>query len=303
MNAVLLDAGKPGTCEPVTCTRRLADCPVGNRPLAVAQREWLEAAGFRFQEVGGGGRALRVAGDAWLSPESLRLLAGMTGPAVLRDAAGDAMAWVGDGADVATGSMELQADEASFRIRYAWDLLRINEMIVGAMDRDVVEGEVSPAAHIEGRLALGRGSRILPGVYIEGNVIIGANCKVGPNCYLRGCTSIGNGCHIGQAVEIKNSILMRNAAIGHLSYCGDSIVGEGVNFGAGTITANFRHDGKPHRSMVGGVLVETGRRKFGAVFGDGVHTGIHTSIYPGRKLWPGVETRPGEVVQRDRDVS
>jgi bifunctional UDP-N-acetylglucosamine pyrophosphorylase/glucosamine-1-phosphate N-acetyltransferase len=103
-------------------------------------------------------------------------------------------------------------------------------------------------------------------------------------------------------VEIKNSLVMRGSSIGHLSYCGDSIVGEGVNFGAGTITANFRHDGGNHRSVVGGELVDTGRRKFGAVLGDHVHTGIHTSIYPGRKLWPKASTRPGDVVRRDIEV-
>ena len=62
---------------------------------------------------------------------------------------------------------------------------------------------------------------------------------------------------------------------------------------------NFRHDGQNHRTLVDGVLVDTGRRKFGSIIGDGVHTGIHTSIYPGRKLWPGTSTRPGEIVQRD----
>ena len=51
--------------------------------------------------------------------------------------------------------------------------------------------------------------------------------------------------------------------------------------------------------MVDGELVGTGRIKFGAIVGDGVHTGIHTSIYPGRKLWPGTSTRPGAVVDRD----
>ena len=48
-----------------------------------------------------------------------------------------------------------------------------------------------------------------------------------------------------------------------------------------------------------GALIDTGRRKFGAIVGDGVHTGINTSIYPGRKLWPGTTTRPGEIVSRD----
>ena len=51
--------------------------------------------------------------------------------------------------------------------------------------------------------------------------------------------------------------------------------------------------------MLNGKLVDTGRRKFGSIIGDGVHTGIHTSIYPGRKLFPGTSTRPGDIIQQD----
>jgi len=53
------------------------------------------------------------------------------------------------------------------------------------------------------------------------------------------------------------------------------------------------------RSLVAGALVDTGREKLGAVLGDDVHTGINTSIYPGRKLWPGTATAPGAVVRED----
>ena len=92
---------------------------------------------------------------------------------------------------------------------------------------------------------------------------------------------------------------MDGAAVPHLSYVGDSVIGVGANLGCGTITANFRHDGKNHKSMIRGELVDTGRRKFGAIVGDDVHTGINTSIYPGRKLWPGTSTLPGEIVSSD----
>lgn len=299
MKALLLDAGSPETCHPLTCARPLAACPVANRPLAEQQRERLRRAGLETVGSTPGGRAIVVAGDAWVSEHLLKRLLEQRSPTVMLDAVGHPLAWVGDDAARPASDARIMSDETSFRIRYPWDLLRINEELVGGLASSEIRGEISPAAHIEGRVALGSGSRILPGVVIEGNVVIGAGCKIGPNCYLRGNTSIGDGCHIGQAVEIKNSILMKGVSIGHLSYCGDSIVGEKVNFGAGTITANFRHDGANHRSMVRGELVDTGRRKFGAIVGDGVHTGIHTSIYPGRKLWPGVETRPGAIVQRD----
>ncbi len=183
--------------------------------------------------------------------------------------------------------------------RFPWDLLAVNEKVVGAMVESEILGEVHPLAVIEGHVRLGKGSRILPGVFIEGNVVIGENCKIGPNCYIRGNTSIGNNCHIGQSVEIKNCIILDGTNVGHLSYVGDSILGEKVNFGAGTTVSNLRHDGKNHRSMVGCGLVDTGRKKFGVIVGDGVHTGIGTMIYPGRKIWPGMSTLPGAVVERD----
>lgn len=182
--------------------------------------------------------------------------------------------------------------------RFPWDLLAIQERIMAVWE-DEISGEVHPAAVIEGKLKLGKGSRILPGVYIEGNVVIGENCKIGPNCHVRGSTSIGDNCHIGQSVEIKNSLILRGTNVGHLSYVGDSILGEKVNFGAGTIVSNFRHDGGNHTSRVGKELVDTGRRKFGTVVGDGVHTGIGTLFYPGRKIGSGLFTLPGDVVRKD----
>ena len=300
MKSVLLDGGRPVTCEPITCTRPLGECRVGNRGLREAQLEGLALAQRSAGESAGRTMTLYLRGDAWVSGPLLQRLAASDRDAVLRDGDGQELAWLGGtaGGPVRDADM-LAADQETFLIRYPWDLLRINELLLGQIGASRIEGDVSPHSHSEGVLVVGRGSRILPGVFSEGTVVIGERCKIGPNCYLRGSTSIGDNCHIGQSVEIKNSIVMNGTSIGHLSYCGDSVIGEGVNFGAGTITANFRHDGRAQRAMAGGRLVDTGRRKFGAVVGDRVHTGIHTSIYPGRKLWPDTMTRPGDVVQRD----
>lgn len=182
--------------------------------------------------------------------------------------------------------------------RYPWELLNIQERIMEGLEEEI-SGDVHPAAVIEGTLRLGKGSRILPGVFIEGKVDIGEGCKIGPNCYIRGSTAIGDGCHIGQSVEVKNSIILGGTNVGHLSYVGDSILGVNVNFGAGTIVSNFRHDGRNHLSAVNGIQTDTGRRKFGAVIGDGVHTGIGTLFYPGRKIGPGLFTLPGDIVRKD----
>lgn len=201
-------------------------------------------------------------------------------------------------ARVGAGEEETEA-RRSFLIRYPWDLLRAAEEWVGSLEEGRIEGEVHGMAVLDGVVSVGEGTRILPGVYVEGNVVIGRDCKIGPNCYIRGNTSIGDGCHIGQSVEIKNSLILSGTNVGHLSYVGDSVLGEGVNFGAGTTTSNLRHDGRNHVGVVNGKRVDTGRRKFGTIVGDGVHTGINTSIYPGRMLWAGVSTLPAEVVRKN----
>jgi len=265
-------------------TRPLPGFPIGNTPLADHQSAARASCSPPVSHPE----------NAWLSPSDLALLK-PDGRTTLFAGESSAVAWLGDTPDPDSAVTA----ESSFLIIHPWDLLHANELFVNALAEPSIEGDVHPSAVIDGILRLGPGSRILPGVFIEGNVIIGADCKIGPNCYIRGATSIGDRCHIGQAVEIKNSIILSGTSVGHLSYLGDSILGEGVNLGAGTIVSNLRHDGANHRSMVDGRLVDTGRRKFGAVIGDGVHTGIHTSIYPGRKLWPNTTTRPGQVVSRD----
>ncbi len=181
---------------------------------------------------------------------------------------------------------------------YPWHLLDANEYFLKSLETRI-EGEVSPAAHITGAVSIGKGTVIRPGVVIEGPVMIGESCHIGPNCWLRPGATIGHHCRVGNATEVKNSIVMDHSAIPHLSYVGDSVIGEHVNFGCGTITANVRHDGAHVRSQVRGELIDTGRRKMGAIVGDHVHTGINTSILPGRKIWPHAGTRPGSVVDKD----
>ncbi len=278
-------------CAPLSLAREIAEFPIANIPLAEHHRRVIGP-------VRGGDvsfpHPLTVDSHAWLDPADMAgFLAG--DKFTLVDSLNTPLVWKGTSPDLANAFVAT----SSFIIRYPWDLLRANELYVSALTGNSIHGEIHPSAVIEGTIHLGLGTRILPGVFIEGNVVIGANCKIGPNCYIRGNTSIGDNCHIGQSVEIKNCLILSNTNVGHLSYIGDSVLGEKVNLGAGTTTSNLRHDGKNHRSMVAGVLVDTGRRKFGTIIGDGVHTGINTSIYPGRKLWPNTSTRPGEIVQHD----
>jgi len=182
---------------------------------------------------------------------------------------------------------------------YAWDLLNHQEYFMPALAESDIRGTVEPGATIKGAVSVGENTIIKAGVYIEGPVIIGDNCEVGPNCYIRPNTSIGNNCRVGNAVEIKNSVIMPGTTIAHLCYIGDSVIGYNCNIGGGTITANKRHDDKTVQSQIKDKMIDTGRDKLGAVISDDCRIGINTSIYPGRKLWPGQTTRPGEIVDRD----
>ncbi|MBK1829344.1 hypothetical protein JIN77_01285 [Verrucomicrobiaceae bacterium R5-34] len=299
MQATLHDPHNAKTCTPVTDRRTLGECLIANHKLKDLIATELRAVGFDVvANQDACARTVHLPVDHWVDVGALCLLARSDEPACLKDKSGDLVAWVGARSpEDCSRSMVTEAD--CFRIHYPWNLLELNEEVLEMMEESNIMGEVSPLAEINGVLHLGKGSRILPGVVIEGNVIIGEDCKIGPNAYIRGKTSIGNHCEIGNAVEIKNSIIYSHTKVKHLSYVGDSILGSHVMVGAGTILANYRHDGTNHRSRVNGQLIDTGRVKLGAVLGDGVRTGVNTCVYPARKIGPGRMTRPNEIVDHD----
>ncbi len=184
-------------------------------------------------------------------------------------------------------------------IGFPWHLLEANEkMLTGGEDIQWENrGEIEPYATLHGDVSVGKGTVIRNGAYITGPVVIGKNCDIGPNCYIRPSTSIGDEVRIGNAVEVKNSIIMNKTHIGHLSYVGDSIIGEGCNFGAGTKVANLRHDGRTVLVELGGKKYDSGRRKLGVIMGDGVHTGINSMFNVGTTVAGGACINPGEYVR------
>jgi len=96
---------------------------------------------------------------------------------------------------------------------------------------------------------IGAGAVIHPFTHIEG-ATVGAGSLVGPFARLRPGAELGTEVHIGNFVEVKNSTLAAGAKANHLAYLGDSTVGERVNFGAGSITANYDGANK-HRTIIG----------------------------------------------------
>lgn len=180
-----------------------------------------------------------------------------------------------------------------------WELLSANEWKLDEQTRGL-NGEIHERAEVHGDVIVESGAVVRSGVTIEGPVFVGSGASIGPNAYIRGATMIGENATVGHGVEIKNSLLMEGASVPHLSYVGDSVLGREVNFGAGTIVANLRHDDEPVKMTIKGERVSTGRRKFGVVAGDGTKTGINTSLDPGVKLSCDARTDPGDRVMRDR---
>ncbi len=193
----------------------------------------------------------------------------------------------------------IEVQKGWYPLSYPWSLLDVVAQLTSEMTPSN-QGTIEPGAVIRGSVHIGEGTIIKSGAYIEGNFHIGKNCIIGPNCYLKGFGSIGDNCVIGNAVEICRSIIGTGVNVRHLSYVGDSVIGNNVNLAAGTVLANLRHDGKNIRVTVNGISVDSGRNKLGAIVGDNVKTGIHSSVLPGRKLEAGRVTLPAEVVREDK---
>ena len=179
-----------------------------------------------------------------------------------------------------------------------WELLDVNEHFLKDLETDI-QGEVEDGVTIHGPVVIGKNSIVRSGCYIMGPVYIGENCDIGPNTFMRKHTSIGDGVSVGNAVELKNSIIMDNTNVNHLSYVGDSIIGSECNIAAGTNIANLRFDDGNVKVNVKGDKIDSGRRKMGVVFGDGVKTGINSSFNPGVKIGVNSKIGAGAIVSKD----
>ena len=180
-----------------------------------------------------------------------------------------------------------------------WDFLLANRMALEAELEPKVEGEVHSTAVLEGPVYVAPGAEIGPHSVVEGPAWIGPGVKVGPGAHVRPYTVLSQGSKVGFASEVKSSVLLEGARAPHLNYVGDSVVGEEVNLGAGTITANLRFDGRSVKMSVKGVRVDTGLKKLGAIIGGNAQTGINVSIMPGVKIGAYSRVWPGCVVSRD----
>jgi bifunctional UDP-N-acetylglucosamine pyrophosphorylase / glucosamine-1-phosphate N-acetyltransferase len=160
-----------------------------------------------------------------------------------------------------------------------------------SLDEDVT---VLPGTQIKGATSIARGATVGPDTTLvdcevgEGATVkrtdatlsvIGAGASVGPFAYLRPNTVLEADGKIGTFVETKNAHIGAGSKVPHLSYIGDTEVGEGANVGAGTITANYDGVNK-HRTIVGAHVRTGSHNVFVAPvrIGDGAYTGAGTVV-------------------------
>jgi bifunctional UDP-N-acetylglucosamine pyrophosphorylase/glucosamine-1-phosphate N-acetyltransferase len=125
------------------------------------------------------------------------------------------------------------------------------------------------------------GAQIHPFSHIDG-ARVGVEARVGPFARLRPGAELGEEVHIGNFVEVKNSTLAKGAKANHLAYLGDATVGARVNYGAGSITANYDGANK-HRTLIG----------------DDVHVGSNCVLVAPVTLGDGATIGGGSTIAKD----
>lgn len=192
----------------------------------------------------------------------------------------------------------LPAEDYWIPIGYPWHVIEATEYFL-QNQQSRVEGTVSADVTQTGTLTLPKSSTVLAGCHLEGNILVGEGVTIGPNARILGNTAIGNHTTIGFSVEIDNSVIGDNTSIQRLAFIGTSVLGNNITIAGGTMLVNTRNDERTIETLVKGAMIDTKRTKFGAVIGDQVKLGANTTVYPGRKIWPGISTRPGQIVDKD----
>lgn len=158
-------------------------------------------------------------------------------------------------------------------------VIDVNVLCEGQID---LADDVQIGAHcVLKNVVIGQGSRIAPFSHLE-DCVIGRDARIGPYARIRPQTRLGDNVHIGNFVEIKNSNIKNGSKANHLSYIGDTDIGQNSNIGAGTITANY-----------------DGVNKYRTVIGDRVRIGSDTVLVAPVHVGDGATTGAGSVITTD----
>lgn len=170
---------------------------------------------------------------------------------------------------------------------YPWRLLDALPALVERLVREGIDGfsELAPG------VLVGEGVTVAEGASIAPPAVIGRGTEIRHGAFLRGYVITGEGCVIGNSSEVKGSILLAHVQIPHYNYVGDSVLGNFAHLGAGAVLSNLKLEG-------GEVTVRaereypTGRRKLGAILGDGANVGCGAVLNPGTVICKGSVVYP-----------
>ena len=150
-------------------------------------------------------------------------------------------------------------------------------------------------------------AKIEPSVHLIGPCYVGENAQIRHGAYIRENSWICSDAVVGHCSEVKHSILLPGSKAPHFNYVGDSILGKGVNLGAGVKLSNLRNDGTEVYLRIEGERVASGLRKFGAILGEDSQLGCNAVTNPGTILgcnsvvWPNVTVtgvHPAQSIHR-----
>lgn len=177
---------------------------------------------------------------------------------------------------------------------FPWLVLQQLSSYLKTQPLGIQEGTISSSAYLihPEQISIGEGSIVEPGAYIQGPCIIGKHCIVRHGAYIRGNVLTGDFCVIGHDSEVKHSIFLNHAHAAHFAYVGDSILGNGVNLGAGTKCANLKFDQTSINLHAMGQRLPTQMRKLGAIIGDKTQIGCNVVTNPGTLIGQEVRCYP-----------
>ena len=197
------------------------------------------------------------------------------------------------------------AGEYLAQFTYPWEALAgIKDFILSV--GPTLEGydEVAPQVWVH------KTATVAPTAYLGAACIIGPETEVRHCAFIRGSAVVGKNCVVGNSVELKNVVLFDNVQTPHYNYVGDSVLGYKSHMGAGSLTSNVKSDKTLVVVKNGTELIETGRKKFGAVLGDYVEVGCNSVLNPGTvvgrhsNIYPTSCVRgvvPPESIWKDRE--
>jgi len=153
---------------------------------------------------------------------------------------------------------------------------------------------------INGLTAVHKSARIEDNVVFKGPVIVSEGCFIGAHAYIRGGVYLGEQTVIGPGCEVKSTIIMRNSALAHFNFAGDSLIGSGVNMEAGSIIANHfnEREDKTIHAMIDGNKTALTVTKFGAIVGDRSKIGANAVLTPGTILAPSSVVKRLELIEQ-----